>query len=124
MRARIWWLRGTALATTVAAAIALLTAASSVTSPAPSLGAPFALAGLGLLVAAGLMVTEARSDLIELILGGLAAGAFGVPLAEMSAQAATIDDHYKSLWVPTVLASLLLSYLASRSPSGDERPDR
>jgi len=69
------------------------------------------------------MVVEARSDLVELILGGLAAGAFGVTLAEMSAQAATIDDHYKSLWVPAMLASLLLSYLASRSPRGDQQPD-
>jgi hypothetical protein len=121
MRARIWWLRATALATVVAGAIVLRAATSAVNSPAPSLVTPFALAGVGLVAVAVLMYLEARSDLVELILGGLTAGSFGVALAETSAQAATIDDHYKSLWVPAVLAFLLLSYLASRSAGGEER---
>jgi uncharacterized membrane protein YsdA (DUF1294 family) len=64
------------------------------------------------------MLASVRSDLIELILGGLAGGAFGVTLAEMSAQATTVEDHYKSLWVPVALAVLFVAYLAFR-PDGE-----
>jgi hypothetical protein len=59
--------------------------------------------------------TRVRSDLVEVILGGLAGGSFGVTLAEMSAQAATIPDHYKSLWVPAALGALLVAFLAFKA---------
>jgi hypothetical protein len=50
----------------------------------------------------------------------LDASAFGVTLAEMSAQGATIDDHYKSLGVPMLLGSLLVTFLAF--PTATLRP--
>ena len=115
--AQKWGLRLTAIATGVAGVVGISVSPYSLQGPAPSLAAPFAIAGLGLLVAAVLMAIPARSDLIEIIIGGLAGGSFGVTLAEMSAQAATIQDHYKSLWLPAFLAALLVSFLAFRSDS-------
>jgi hypothetical protein len=53
------------------------------------------------------------------ILGGLAAGTFGVALAEMSAQAATIEGHYKSLWISMLLGGLLVAFLACRAATDD-----
>ncbi len=117
---RRWGTRLTSVATAALGLTSLLGSPSASTGVAPSLAIPFALAGAALVVAAALMWLEWRADLVELILGGLAAGTFGVALAEMSAQAATIDDHYKSLWIPMLLGSLLVSFLACRPP----RPDR
>jgi H+/Cl- antiporter ClcA len=65
------------------------------------------------------MWLEWLADLVEVILGGLAAGTFGVAFAEMSAQAATIEDHYKSLWIPMLLGGLLVAFLACRPPRSD-----
>jgi hypothetical protein len=110
-------MRLTSLATVAAAGVALASAAYANGGGTPSLALPFAISGLGLLVAAGLMMNGIRAELVEIILGGLAGGSFGVSLAEMSAQAASIPDHYKSLWVPAVLAALLVSFLAFRSGS-------
>lgn len=117
LRIRVWGLRATSAATGLAGAIALVAATNAFGGDAPSLATPFALSGLGLFLAAALMAIGVRSDLIEIVLGGLAGGSFGVSLAEMSAQAATVPDHYKSLWLPVVLAALLLSFLAFRSDS-------
>lgn len=108
----------TAIATAVAGLVAAATSAAALQGQAPSLAAPFAMAAVGLLLASGLMFAQVRPDLVELTLGGLAGGSFGVTLAEMSAQAGTIADHYKSLWVPAALAVLLLSFLAFRSGDG------
>ena len=102
------------MATGLAGGTAVLAGVYAQAGPAPSLTVPFGLAGIGLLVAAGLMVASIRSDVIELILGGLAGGAFGVTLAEMSSQATTLADHYKSLWVPVALGVLFVAYLAFR----------
>jgi hypothetical protein len=113
LRVRRWCLRLAAAPTGLAGAAAVLAGAYPHGGVATSLTVPLALAGIGLLVAAALMLASIRSDLIELILGGLAGGAFGVTLAEMSAQATTIENHYKSLWVPVALAVLLVAYLAS-----------
>jgi hypothetical protein len=99
--------------------VSLAASAYAQRGDAPSLAAPFALGGLGLAVAGILMALGARSDLVEIILGGLAGGSFGVTLAEMSAQAASIEDHYKSLWVPAAIATLLVLFLAFRSRSSD-----
>jgi len=117
-RVRILGLRVTAIATAVAGLVAAATSAAALQGQAPSLAAPFAMAAVGLLLASGLMFAQVRPDLVELTLGGLAGGSFGVTLAEMSAQAGTIADHYKSLWVPAALAVLLLSFLAFRSGDG------
>jgi len=109
----------TALATGLAAAVGLAASAYAVHGSAPSLAAPFALGGLGLAAAGIFMALRARSDLIEIILGGLAGRSLGVTRAEMSSQAASIEDHYKSLWVPAAIATLLVSFLAFRSRSMD-----
>jgi hypothetical protein len=122
-RVQTWGLRVTAVATGLAGAEGLVASGYSLQGPTPSLAMPLALAGLGLLVASVMMLIPARAELVEIILGGLAGGSFGVTLAEMSAQAATIQDHYKSLWVPAVLAALLVSFLAFRLEATAKRGD-
>jgi hypothetical protein len=114
-----WGLRATFAATALAGVVALLTSLSSRNGDAPSLAAPFLLAGIALVMASALIYLGLRSDLVEIILGGLAGGSFGVTLAEMSAQALSIPDHYKSLWVPTSIAALLVAFLAFKGDSPD-----
>jgi TRAP-type C4-dicarboxylate transport system permease small subunit len=112
-----WGLRATAAATALAGAAALLTSLASRDGEAPSLGAPFLLAGFALVIASALIYFRLRSDLVEIILGGLAGGSFGITLAEMSAQAQSVPDHYKSLWVPASIAALLVAFLAFKGDS-------
>lgn len=113
-RVRAWGLLGVAALIGIAGGTALISAVQALTGPAPSLSFPFAIAGAGLLVAAFLAGSGFRPDLVEAILGGLTGASFGVTLAEMSAQASTIEDHYKSLWVPAVIASLFVLFVAFR----------
>jgi hypothetical protein len=90
-RIQLWGARATAAATGFAGAMGIVTAGYALRGSAPSLAPPFAITGIGLVVAAILMVFGARAYRVEIILGGLAGGSFGVTLADMSAQAATID---------------------------------
>jgi hypothetical protein len=117
-RVREWALQLTALATVAAGVIALVGAGSAYGGGTPSLVVPFVLAGIALVLASGLIAAGVRSDIVELILGGLAGGSFGVALAEMNAQVMSIPDHYKSLWIPAVLGALLVSFLAFRPRPG------
>lgn len=119
--ARVWGLRVTATATAGGGIVGLLSAAAAARGEVPSLTGPFAIAGVGLLIAAALMAAEVRVDLVEVLLGGLVGGSFGVTLAELSAQALTVDDHYKSLWVPAVIGALLVSFIAFRAPDSDRQ---
>jgi hypothetical protein len=119
-RVRLLGVRVVAIVSGLAGATALVAAESASRGQAPSLAAPFAIAGLGLILAAVLMLMGARSDLVEIILGGLVGGSFGVTLAEMSAQAATIEDHYKSLWVPAGIAALMVLFHAFRGSANQK----
>jgi hypothetical protein len=121
-RIRAWGLRGVAALVGIAGGTALIAAVQASGGPAPSLSFPFAIAGVGLLVAAFLAGSGLRPDLVEAILGGLTGASFGVTLAEMSAQASTIEDHYKSLWVPAAIASLFVMFVAFRRQP-DHEPD-
>ena len=108
----------------VAAATALSASVTAITGQAPSLSAPFLASGLALALASALSWWEIRHDLVEVLLGGLAAGAFGITLAEVSAQALTIPDHYKSLWIAMVMSALFVAHLAFRKVEGpDQRRD-
>jgi hypothetical protein len=105
-----WGRRLTSFAVGVAAATAIASYFTARSGDAPSLAIPFLLSGLALAVASVCIWLEVRDDLVQAILGAMAAGSFGITLAEMSAQAVLIPDHYKSLWVPMALAGCLVAY--------------
>ena len=109
---RIVGLHATTVATAVAALIALVGAANAPVQEAPSSGFPLAVAGIALLVVAALMATSKRPDLVELVLAGLAAGAFGIVLAEIEALTSVTPDHYGSLWMPIALGGLFIAFRA------------
>ena len=112
-------LGATAFATALAGLVALIGWANAPLQEAPSAALPLAVAGIALLVAAALMTASKRPDLVELLLAGLAAGAFAVILAEIEAQAAVTPDHYGSLWIPIALGGLLIAFRAFGRPSKD-----
>ena len=104
----------------MAAFVSLIGAANASNGEAPSSGYPLAVAGIALLAAAALMAISKRPDLVELILVGLAAGAFGIVVAEIDALTAISPDHYGSLWMPIALGALLIAFRAfGRSPTQD-----
>lgn len=53
-----------------------------------------------------------RPDLVQLILGGLAAGSFGIVAQEISALAAVTPEHDQGLWIPIALGGLLIAFRA------------
>jgi uncharacterized membrane protein HdeD (DUF308 family) len=97
---RIWGLGVTAVATVLAGLVALIGAANAPVQEAPTSGFHLGVAGIALLVVAALMATSKRPDLVELVLAGLAAGAFGIVLAEFEALASVTPDHYGSHGFP------------------------
>jgi hypothetical protein len=119
---RVWGLRLTAVATVLAGLIALIGSANAPVQEAPTSGFPLAIAGVALLVVAALMATSKRPDLVQLLLAGLAAGAFGIVLAEIEALTAITPDHYGSLWIPIALGGLLVAFRAF--DQGDSRGAR
>ena len=109
---RIVGLHATTVATALAALIALVGAANAPVQEAPSSGFPLAVAGIALLVVAALMAASKRPDLVELVLAGLAAGAFGIILAEIEALTSVTPDHYGSLWIPIAVGGLFVAFRA------------
>lgn len=114
-------LLATSAATGVAAVGAIAAAVTAASGQAPSLTVPFLLSGSGLLLASAFTWFDIRRDIVEVVLGGVAAGSFGITLAEMSAQAMTIADHYKSLWIPMAIGTLLVVYLVFSRISGSPK---
>jgi uncharacterized membrane protein YczE len=109
---RIFGLGATAVATALAGLVALVGSANPAVEEAPSSGFPLAVAGIALLVVAALIAMSRRPDLVQLVLAGLIAGAFGIVLAEIEALTAVTPDHYGSLWIPMALGGLLIAFRA------------
>ena len=118
---RVLGLGATAFATALAGLVALIGSANASVQEAPSSGLPLAVAGASLLLAAVLMMASKRSDLVQLILGGLAAGSFGIVAEEISALAAVTPDHYQGLWIPMALGGLLIAFRAFGRPAAAAR---